>query len=180
MWKRNTKKLPWYPGDTVNLSIGHGYLIVTPIQVASMIAVIANGGIWHQPHMIAGYSYEGKFTPVKTETKTIPIPITKKNMDIVRKGLWEATNTKNGTGRRCKVPGIVIAGKTGSAKLNNQTLAWFAAFAPFENPEIAIAIIVEDAKTGGRDAAPIAQAAFTEYFGINAEKETNTNQNAMN
>ena len=116
MWKRNTKKLPWYPGDTVNLSIGHGYLIVTPIQVASMIAVIANGGIWHQPHMIAGYSYEGKFTPVKTETKTIPIPITKKNMDIVRKGLWEATNTKNGTGRRCKVPGIVIAGKTGSAK----------------------------------------------------------------
>ena len=180
MWKRKTKNLPWYPGDTVNLSIGHGYLIVTPIQVASMIAAIANGGILHQPYMIAGYNYEGKFTPVKTEAKTIPIPITKKNMDIVRKGLWEAANTKNGTGRKCKVPGIVIAGKTGSAKLNNQTLAWFAAFAPFENPEIAIAVIVEDARTGGRDAAPIAQAAFTEYFGINAEKETNTNNNAMN
>ena len=101
-------------------------------------------------------------------------------MDIIRKGLWEVTNTKNGTGRRCQVPGIVIAGKTGSAKLNNQTLAWFAAFAPFENPEIAIAVIVEEATTGGRDAAPVAQAAFIEYFGADAENITNTNQEASN
>ena len=171
MWKRKTKNLPWYPGDTVNLSIGHGFLIVTPIQVASMIATIANGGIWHQPHIISGYSFEGEFTPANNKIKTIPIPIKKENMDIIRRGLWEVTNTKNGTGRRCKVPGITIAGKTGSAKLNNQTLAWFAAFAPFENPEIAIAVIVENGTTGGRDAAPVAQAAFSEYFGIDAEKK---------
>ena len=168
MWKRKTKNLPWYPGDTVNLSIGHGFLIVTPIQVANMVASIANGGIWHQPHMISGYSFEGEFTPANNVIKTIPIPVRKENMDIIHKGMWEVANTKNGTGRRCKVPGIVIAGKTGSAKLNNQTLAWFAAFAPYEDPEIAIAVIVEDATTGGRDAAPVAQAAFTEYFGINA------------
>ncbi len=180
MWKRKTKNLPWYPGDTINLSIGHGFLIVTPIQVANMIAAVANGGIWHQPHLIAGYSFEGNFTPVKKKYKSIPIPIKKENMDVIRKGLWEVTNTKNGTGRRCKVPGIVIAGKTGSAKLNNQTLAWFAAFAPFENPEIAIAVIVEEATTGGRDAAPVAQAAFIEYFGADAENITNTNQEASN
>ncbi|MCK5853077.1 penicillin-binding protein 2 [bacterium] len=180
MWKRKTKNLPWYPGDTVNLSIGHGYLIVTPIQVASMIAAVANGGIRHQPYIISGYSFEGNFTPANNEKKSIPIPIRKKNMDVIRKGLWEVTNTKNGTGRRCEVPGIVIAGKTGSAKLNNQTLAWFAAFAPFENPEIAIAVIVEDATTGGRDAAPVAQAAFIEYFGADAENVTNNNQEASN
>ena len=180
MWKRKTKDLPWYPGDTVNLSIGHGYLIVTPIQVASMIAAVANGGIRHQPYIISGYSFEGNFTPVDNVKKSIPIPVTKENMDIIRRGMWEVTNTKNGTGRRCKVPGIVIAGKTGSAKLNNQTLAWFAAFAPFENPEIAIAVIVEEATTGGRDAAPVAQAAFIEYFGADAENGTNINQQTSN
>jgi len=180
MWKRKTKNEAWYPGDTVNLSIGHGFLIVTPIQVASMVAAVANGGIRHQPYIISGYNFKGNFTPANNVKKSIPIPIRKKNMDVIRQGMWEVTNTKNGTGRRCKVPGIVIAGKTGSAKLNNQTLAWFAAFAPYENPEIAIAVIVEDATTGGRDAAPVAQAAFIEYFGVDSENITNTNQEASN
>jgi len=179
-WKRKYKKASWYPGDTVNMSIGHGFLIVTPIQVANMIATVGNGGIWHQPHMISGYSFNGNFKPVKKDSRSIPVPITQKNLNIVRKGLWQVVNTKNGTGRRCKLPGISIAGKTGSAKLNNQTLAWFAAFAPFENPEIAIAVVVENATSGGRDAAPIARAAFAEYFGVDLENGTNINQTASN
>ena len=172
-WKRKYKHLPWFPGDTVNLSIGHGFLIVTPIQVANMIAAVANGGILHQPHLIAGYSFGGIFSPAKNISPGVPLPINKENLDIVRKGLWEVVNTENGTGKRCKIPGITIAGKTGSALLENETLAWFAAYAPFDKPEIAIAVIVEKGTTGGRDAAPIAKAAFAEYFGIDLNQETN-------
>ncbi len=172
-WKRIHRRLPWYPGDTVNLSIGHGFLSVTPLQVACMTAAIANGGTWYPPRLIRSYSVGGDVLSTSRDRLPVPLPVKKETLDLVRKGMWEVVNTQNGSGRRSSLPNVVVAGKTGSAMLGPETYAWFAAFAPFEHPELAIAIVVEHAVTGGRDAAPVAREAFASYFDIDLSGLTN-------
>ena len=165
-WKRDTQHLPWYPGDTVNLSIGHGFLLVTPLQVACMTAAIANNGTLYPPRLVRGYTVGRTINPVAPPAEPLHIPVSSETLKLVQRGMWEVVNTDNGSGKRAALPGVVIAGKTGSAMLATKTYAWFAAYAPFSNPRIAIAVVVENAQTGGRDAAPIARKAFAEYFDL--------------
>ncbi len=173
-WKRKFRKTPWYPGDTMNLSIGHGFLEVTPLQIACMTAAIANDGMWYPPRIIKNYRISGNYVPATKARTPIPIPLKKEFFQTIKKGMWEVVNMPNGSGRRAALPNLVIAGKTGSAEIRkDMTYAWFTGFAPFENPKLAIAIVVEDAETGGRDAAPIAKEAFKAYFNVE-EIVTNT------
>jgi penicillin-binding protein 2 len=178
-WKRKVRKESWYPGDTVNLSIGHGDLLVTPVQVARMAAAIGNGGMLVHPRLVSGYAIGRDIT--RTRSKEIPemVDVSQKSLSLVRQGMWEVVNTENGSGRRARVPGLVMGGKTGSAKLGPKTYAWFIAFAPFEYPRLAIAIVIEDAQTGGRDAAPIARDAFASYFDINLSSENADDTNVI-
>jgi penicillin-binding protein 2 len=166
-WKRKVRRESWYPGDTVNVSIGHGDLLVTPLQVARMIAAIGNRGVLQHPHLVRGYDVAREVTFTRSREEPEILPVSQEALALVRQGMWEVVNTHNGSGRRARLPGLVIGGKTGSAMLGSKTYAWFTAFAPFNNPRLAIAVVVEDALTGGLDAAPIARDAFATYFDIN-------------
>jgi len=166
-WKRKYRKESWYPGDTVNLSIGHGALLVTPLQVARMAAAIGNGGVLMHPRLVRGYAIGRAVKQTRSKEGPEVLAVSEESLALVRKGMWEVVNTENGSGRRARLPGLVMGGKTGSAKLGPKTYAWFIAFAPFDNPRLAIAVVVEDARTGGQDAAPIARDAFAAFFDIN-------------
>ena len=166
-WKRAQRHLPWCDGDTVNLSIGQGDLLVTPIQVACMVAAIANGGVWCQPYLLSN-TFNG-CTPIMVPLRrsSVPIPLQATTLATVHQGMWEVVNGHQGSGRLARLPTPVAAGKTGSAKLTKElTYGWFAGYAPFDDPQIAIAIVVENAETGGKDAAPIFRQAVASYFNV--------------
>ena len=160
-WKKRLFHSPWFPGETISISIGQGPLLVTPLQVAVYTAEIANRGKRVLPHLLKSdrkNSYE-------------IIKIKRKYFEDVIEGMWEAVNLK-GTGRLAKLPGFDICGKTGSTQLvskkegeKNQvkTHSWFTGFALKDNPQIVVTVIVEYGGMGGETAAPIARELFRLY-----------------
>ncbi len=181
-WKLLNKKEPWLLGETISASIGQGYNLVTPIQQASMIASVANGGILLKPYLIK--RIEG--SEGKTRKEFFPnivgqLGVDPDHLEQVRKALRDVVNGKEGTGRRSRLKKIIVSGKTGTAQVvrmkSNEELekgevipvrhrdhAWFVAFAPYEKPDIAVAIIIEHGGHGGATAAPIARKIFKKYF----------------
>ena len=162
-WKRRTMNDGWRDGDTCNLSIGQGALLVTPIQMAMLTAAIANGGQLYRPRVVTEIvDDEGKvvrqFPPVVANTlKWAP-----RNIRVVREGMHDVVMSPRGTGRTAGVPGLDMAGKTGTAeygrKEDGRNLAWMIAFAPFVNPRYAVVVMVEDAVSGGTTAAPVVKS----------------------
>ena len=153
----------WTQGYLVSLSIGQGEMGASPLQMALYTAAIANKGTLHTPHLVKGYTdrQTGKFVPLTFESK--PLPISERTFDIVRKGMLRVVET--GTARRAQIPGISVAGKTGTSQNpHGEDHAWFICFAPYENPTIAIAVLVENAGYGGTVAAPIAREMMAYYF----------------
>lgn len=165
-WKQEHKKLPWFLGETFNSAIGQGYVAVTPIQMAVMISAVANDGNLYKPTLIkdADPVISGK-AKVGPET-----------LEIIKKALSGVVNEPGGTGWAAKSQFTIIGGKTGTAqvvaiKKDSHYLpekfrdhAWFVAFAPVENPEIALAVFVEHGGHGGGTAAPIAKKAIEGYL----------------
>jgi penicillin-binding protein 2 len=154
----------WTKGNLANLAIGQGELLTTPLQIAQFAMILANKGIYHPPHLIEKmYDFsEQRFIqfPVKT---TFISEISDKSYNIVREGMRQVVN--GGTGELSKIPGIEMAGKTGSAQNpHGETHAWFMAFAPYERPEVAISVILENAGGGGAVAAPVARKILEMYF----------------
>jgi len=154
----------WTKGNLANLAIGQGELLTTPLQMAQLAMIIANKGVVHQPH-IAGYLLDRKTNrridfPVHTSYVS---GISDEVYDLVRTGMRMVVD--GGTGWRGSVPGIEVAGKTGTAQNpHGDDHAWFIAFAPYKNPAIAIAVIIENAGGGGAVAAPIAEQCMEYYF----------------
>ena len=144
-WKRNRFKQPWYPGDTVNYSIGQGYLLTTPLQLALLYAAIANGG-----YLLTPYIVEGNAKPPEN------LRIDKNHLALVQKGL--STVVRSGTGSRAGVFGLEVAGKTGTAQNSHgEDHALFVAYAPVKDPVYVVSIMIEEAGVGGGSAAaPIA------------------------
>jgi len=171
-WKLENKKLPWFLGETFNTAIGQGYVAATPLQLAVMISAIANGGNLYKPTLI-------KDAPPIILRKAKIRPET---LEIIKKGLSGVVNESSGTGWAAKSQLMSIAGKTGTAqvvaiKRDSQSLpekfrdhAWFVAFAPVENPEIALAVFVEHGGHGGGAAAPIAKRAIEGYMNSKNKK----------
>ena len=165
-WKIRNFREKWYPGETISVSIGQGATTVTPLQMAAAIGGMAIGGIWNQPHL------------VQQGARLIPARHGELNQDNIRKvisGMYGVVN-EGGTGVRAKLPGINVAGKTGTAQLaSNEVLkgtkigqtmkdnAWFVGFAPVENPEIAVATLFEGGQHG-QLAAPIVRDVMKAYF----------------
>jgi penicillin-binding protein 2 len=149
---------PWYAGDTVSMSIGQGLVLTTPLELAVMVAAIANGGMRVKPHLLAHQTN----TP---ETKPVPTGIKPETIDVIRKGLIAVV--ENGTGKQLN-DGVIplTAGKTGTAEVpGGQTSnAMYVAFGPADKAEIAIAVAVENGGYGGETAAPIAHEIFKTYF----------------
>jgi penicillin-binding protein 2 len=155
-WKRKTLKQGWYDGDTANMSIGQGYLQVSPIQSLVMVAAIATGEMFY-PHMI------DKIRGVSvTERHARPMNLDARSLAAVRRGLHEVINSDTGTGRLAKAPGLTIAGKTGTAQSGqDRTHAWFVGYAPEENPRVAMVVFLENGGRGGVNAATLASKVFS-------------------
>lgn len=182
-WKNQNRGQQWQSGDTINASIGQGYNLMTPIQVVAMMAAIGNGGKVYRPFMLKRIvDASGKtVSEEKPQVRTFGDfqDIKKENLELVKRGLVDVVMAPTGTGRKAQVPGFVIAGKTGTAQtaalkrtkdmeevsFMQRDHAWFAAYAPAENPEIAVVALSEfDGGGGGAQAAPIVQEVLEAYL----------------
>ncbi len=157
-WKRRHMREPWRPGDTCQIAIGQGMLLTTPLQMAVSTAVLASGGKLYRPRLVAG-------TPEGELVRDIALP--RAMMNLVRDGMHDVTTL--GTGRRARLRGTEVAAKTGTAEYKSGGVikkhTWMTAFAPFENPTVAIAILVEDGMSGGYTVAPIVRDVLVAIFG---------------
>lgn len=156
-WKKETKKESWYIGDTYNLSIGQGDLLVTPLQIASLTAVVANGGSLYRPKLVNAIIHPD--TNAKEEVKPELVRsnfISPNNMATVRLGMKDCV--EYGSCRQLSSLPFPAAGKTGTAEWGNNkpNHAWFTSFAPFDNPRIVVTVLVEEGEEGSRISAPIA------------------------
>jgi len=182
-WKKKRFKEPWQDGETLSLAIGQSFTLVTPLQLARMVSVIANGGRLVTPTLVRAVTRpDGQ--PVPEPAPVISrVPIPPEVREVVHQGLVAVVNEPGGTARRARLPGITVAGKTGTAQVVNlafeklfgkeENVPWkyrshalFISYAPAENPRIAVAVVVEHGGHGGSDAAPVATAVMRAFFGL--------------
>jgi len=192
-WKKRVKKDSWYTGDSLNMSIGQGFFVATPLQLATAAAVIANRGKWVQPRMLQGVRTEAEDgsevlqmpaeTAVNLPRENVVLN-QEKNWDVIIKSMHDVMHSATGTARSSGAGALYkMAGKTGTAQVVgikqdeeydaeklaeiHRDHALFIAFAPIEDPEIAIAVVVENGGGGSSTAAPIARQVMDAYlFGI--------------
>lgn len=184
-WKRAVKGRAWYPGDSLNFSIGQGYFLATPLQLASSTAMLANRGKWIAPRFlktINNASGEVLPNPIKNNVSVEPYqPKKVENMEVVINSMAEVMHGTKGTARSSgRGSSYKMAGKTGTAQVvgikqgekydaeelkeRHRDHALFVGFAPIDEPQIAVAIIVENGGGGSSTAAPIARALFDEWI----------------
>ena len=173
-WKRAKKGEEWFPGDTCQMAIGQGMLQVTPLQMAVVAAALANGGDVYRPYLKAIAPGEPKPKPART------LPMRRSYVEMVRMGMLDVA--ERGTGKRIaeredadgRVFRLAVraGGKTGTAEVgsanNRRKNTWIIAFAPFEEPTIAVAMIVENGESGGLTVAPRVHALLASVFGETA------------
>jgi penicillin-binding protein 2 len=167
-WKLKAKKQKWYQGETLNTAIGQGYVSVTPIQMAGLIGAVANGGKLYRPHLVKDPDKESK------PERVIDIPA--ENYELVKKALVGVVYEDGGTGGAARSNIVSIGGKTGTAQViggvvkekelsaQHKDHAWFVAFAPQNDPQIAVSVLVEHGGHGGSASAPIAKRVIETYF----------------
>lgn len=165
-WKKENKKAPWYLGETFVNAIGQGYVSATPVQMTVMISAVSNGGTIYRPTILRD---EAPVIVSKAEVKP-------ETLKLIKDSLVGVVNESSGTGWTAKSATTLIGGKTGTAQVvgirkDSKHLpekfrdhAWFVAFAPEENPEIALTVFVEHGGHGGSAAAPIAKKAIEAYL----------------
>jgi penicillin-binding protein 2 len=171
-WKVSAIGEVWWVGDTVNLAIGQGYLLVTPLQIARMIAAVGNGGTLYRPYVIRSLGPAGDILPEEVTTPEVvgTLPVNPQNLQAIQEALLGVTTKSIGTApHRFSGLSIPVAGKTGTAEVGGPDTmphSWFAAYAPADDPEIAIAVIVENAGEGTTVAAPLTRQVIEAYYGL--------------
>jgi len=156
-------KRGWTKGFLISLGIGQGEVGVSPIQSAAYASVIANGGVFHQPHFVRRIFHKqtGTFEDMPISSK--PVSVSAKNMAIVREGMRRVVQA--GTAVSAALPDVEVSGKTGTAQNpHGKDHAWFICFAPYDNPEIAISVMVENAGFGAVAALPVARQMLKYHF----------------
>lgn len=153
----------WSKGLMLNLAIGQGELLVTPLQMAYFAMTLANEGRTFKPRVRRGYMDPITFKEEYPEPDSVFIPgIHPSSYAAVKRGMFMVVNGPMGSARSAQVPGVISAGKTGTAENpHGETHAWFIGFAPFENPQIAYCIFLENGGGGGANAAPFARKILT-------------------
>ncbi|WP_163340052.1 penicillin-binding protein 2 [Desulfopila sp. IMCC35008] len=181
-WKRKRYKTKWHEGETLSVAIGQGYNLATPLQICLMTATLANKGKRMKPQLIERVTDpSGEVVEEFTPEVTAEIKINKRHLKMVLDGMVEVVHGKKGTARKVKIKGLTIGGKTGTAQvvrvaqyrgLKEEDIpykyrdhAWFTCFAPADDPEIAVTVLVEHGLHGGSGAGPIARAVMQKYFG---------------
>ncbi len=168
-WKQAASGTPWWPGDSVNLAIGQGDLLATPLQVARMMAAIANGGTLYRPYVVASVAAVGTEPEVVFQPEAVgTLPVSPEHLAAIREAMARVTTAPIGTAtHRFLGMSIPVAGKTGTAENpGKEPHSWFAGFAPADNPQIAFAVVVENAGEGSTVAAPMARQVVEAYFGL--------------
>jgi len=177
-WKLARFGEPWAEGETLPVAIGQGFNLTTPLQMARLISAVGNGGAIPRPTLLDrienadGQVVEGQ-DPQAADTEMGFLPVSAETLDLVREGLRRVVNGPHGTARGSKIEGLEICGKTGTGQVIGRERsedvqdaalpahlmphAWFVAYAPAENPKIAVAVIVENGEHGSGTAAPIAR-----------------------
>lgn len=154
---------PWYPGDSVNMSIGQGAVTVTPIQVARMVGLVANGGSLVQPHVLRSVTQQDGTMQASAPTVQRRVSYSLETFSVIRDGMRAVV--ARGTGTAAALPNVALAGKTGSAENpRGQPHAWFAGYAPAEAPRIVVVAFVEHGFRGGLTAAPLVRRIFETAF----------------
>jgi penicillin-binding protein 2 len=181
-WSKRVRHQPWYPGETISVSIGQGAVSVTPLALAMMISTVANGGTLVTPHLVKAIDEDGKgWKPSPAPQPRSQFNIRPDVLQAVKDGLWLVVNGERGTARRSKLPGKDLAGKTGTAQVislagrlaarnstrNLRDHGWFTFFAPRDNPEIAGVVFLEHG-IHSANAASVAKHILQTYF---AKKE---------
>ena len=164
-WKLKTKHEKWYIGDTYHLAIGQGDILVTPLQVADYTAVFANGGSLYRPHLIKQVLDSQDKLMVEADAKPIRSQVVSpKTIEIVRQGMRQAVTS--GSAQSLLSVAVPVAGKTGTAQWasDKPTHAWFTGFAPYNNPEIVVTILIEQGGEGSAAAVPVAKEVLDWWF----------------
>jgi len=169
--RRRVDGRKWQAGDTVNMAIGQGQVLVTPMQVARMMSAVANGGVLWRPRLVQRVErVDGSLAYSSSSKMTGRVDLSPIVWAFLRHALSGVVN-EGGTGGAARIPGIEVAGKTGTAQSVNksdaakgQDHAWFASFAPAQDPEVVVVVLVERGGKGGQVAAPIAHQIYQSIF----------------
>ena len=180
-WKRKRMGVSWQGGETLSVAIGQGFDLVTPLQMAMLIAAVGNGGTRYRPQLIK--RRESAENKIVFESKPVVVgqlPIHAENLALVREGLFDVVNELKGTAHRSKIQGLEFSGKTGTAQVVGRKPegdepdaeqlkalkdhAWFVAYAPSEKPSIAVAVLIEHGEHGSSAAAPVAREMIRNYL----------------
>lgn len=152
----------WAWSTIRSISIGQGEVKVTPLQMANLAAIMANKGFYYQPHLVKNIGYDGSLERFYEKKQTMVDSI---HYSVIQEGMRRVVNEPGGTARRAKIEDIIVCGKTGTAQNpHGEDHSVFIAFAPLENPQIAIAVFIENAGFGGTWAAPIASLMIEKYL----------------
>ncbi|THB79859.1 MAG: penicillin-binding protein 2 [Desulfobulbaceae bacterium] len=181
-WKKKNRNEVWQEGETLSIAIGQGFNLLTPLQVALMTAATANGGKIYKPSIIESVTTPDGVVTERFKPQLIG-QLSKKEqsyLEIIKEGLFDVVHGKRGTARNVRIEGLTIAGKTGTAQvvrvaqykgMKEQDIpykyrdhAWFTCYAPADNPEIAVTVLVEHGLHGGSGAGPIARMILAKYF----------------
>lgn len=185
-WKLKKFNKPWYQGETVVSAIGQGYVGVTPIQIAMMTAAVANGGAILKPNIVRKIKTRGGETVVQNSAQVVgTIPLEDDMIAFLQDALTGVVNEPGGTGRRARIEGYTVAGKTGTAQVvsldyqsdqkKHLDHAWFISYAPAQAPEIAVIVLVEHGGKGGAVAAPLAKQIIEIYKKLQETRDLDDN-----
>jgi penicillin-binding protein 2 len=181
-WAADKQHRKWYPSETISVAIGQGPLIVTPLQVANMMAAISNGGTLYQPHVVRFIDRvqpDGTLKRFRVEPRVLhKVQLSPEALQTVKLGLWKVVNEDGGTGSNARVAGLDISGKTGTVQViaqhgwvkteglpfRSKDHAWFASFAPRDNAKMVVVVFVEHGGHGGVDSAPLAKLLYESKF----------------
>jgi len=177
-WKKKRFGVPWQEGETLSVSIGQGYVLATPLQMALLAAAVGNGGVRYRASVMSRVeTMEGDVVFQTAPQEIGRLPISPRNLKLVQQGIWGAVNGEGGTARRVHLNDIEIAGKTGTSQVvgrkdggddytppHLRPHAWFVCYAPFDAPKIAIAVVVENGEHGSSAAGPIAREMVKTYL----------------
>ena len=187
-WKRRVMKKPWYDGETVNASVGQGFVLTTPLQMLNAYAAIANGGKLHVPRLVDSVETPGDSAVREMPFRAKSTPVaTAETVELLKRALRGVVTDEGGTASWISraAPDLKVSGKTGTAQvvrlkergveLEDQPYklrdhAWFIGFAPFDDPKIAVVVIVEHGGFGSRTAAPVALSVIKAYLSNLKEK----------
>jgi penicillin-binding protein 2 len=184
-WKRKRFRQPWYPGETLSVAIGQGYVTTTPLQLVNMMAALANGGTLYRPRMVSKIeSVDGSIVREYGPEKIRKISLKAATVERLHKALADVVKGAGGTGGAARSSLVDIAGKTGTAQVVemkgsylkseqlsyfNRDHAWFVSYAPAQNPKIAVVVLVEHGGHGGEAAAPMAKKVIEKYIQLQAQ-----------